>query len=125
MRSPIAALLAATALIVPGWAVKAQEFGLADMHDQRVEGGRVCMTDHFHNGSSNGQRSRKAAETAAQQSWIDFTALEYGSAWASVRIAASRGMKCTQSGSTWSCDFEARPCRLGGALRSAKRPRKR
>lgn len=125
MRITVSSLLAATALIALAAATHAQELGLADIHDQRVEGGRVCMTDHFHYGVSNGQPTRKAAEAAALQSWVDFTALEYGSAWASTRIAGSRGMRCAQSGSTWKCDFQARPCRLGGRVRSAKRPQKR
>ncbi|HXF55225.1 MAG TPA: hypothetical protein VNK52_13990 [Hyphomicrobiaceae bacterium] len=92
-------------------AVLAQETGLSDIHAQRIEGGRVCMSEHFHYGSSTGQPSRKAAEAAAIASWVGFTAWEYGDPWGNYRIAASRAMKCTQSGSTWSCETEARPCR--------------
>jgi hypothetical protein len=125
MSKVLGRLFAAAALITFASAANAQETGLSGMHDQRVEGGRVCMSDHFHYGSSSGQRSRRAAETAAMQSWADFTVLEYGSPWGSARTAASRGMKCSQSGSGWSCDFEARPCRLGGAVRAVRRPRKR
>jgi len=59
------------------------------------------------------------------RSWADFTSFEYGAPWANARMAASRGMKCSQSGSSWSCDFEARPCRTGGPARVAKRPRRK
>jgi hypothetical protein len=88
-----------------------QETGLSDIHAQRFESGRVCMVDHFHYGSSNGMPSRKAAEADAIASWVGFTAWEYGDPWGSYRLAASRAMKCEQSGGAWSCSMEARPCR--------------
>ena len=93
--------------------------GLEFLHSQRVEGGRVCFVDHFHSGSSSGQPNRAAAERAAIESWAGFTALEYGNAWGSWRIAASKRMNCGQGGSGWGCELEARPCRLnvGGRRR--------
>jgi hypothetical protein len=101
----------------------AQETGLSDIHAQRLEGGRVCMTEHFHYGSGNGLPSRKAAEAEAIASWVGFTAWEYGDPWGSYRIAASRTMKCAQAGGTWSCETEARPCRRATAADT--RPRKK
>lgn len=97
--------------------------GLEALHDQRVEGRKVCFSDHFHYGSSNGQPNRKAAEASAIASWAGFTDLEYGSAWASWRLAASKGVNCTPSGGAWSCSIEARPCRALTA--SDPRPRRR
>jgi hypothetical protein len=85
--------------------------GLEFLHAQRVEGRRVCFTDHVHYGSSNSQANRKAAEASAVGSWADFTILEYGGAWGSWRLAAGKSMKCGNSGGGWSCSAEARPCR--------------
>ena len=51
------------------------------------------MSDHFHSGSSSGQRTRAAATAEAVRSWADFTALEYGSDWARYGKAASRSMR--------------------------------
>lgn len=100
----------------------AEETGLAQaLHDLRNEGGRLCMSDHFHYGSSNGQPNRTAAEAEAIKSWASFTDLEYGNVWADFRIAASRGMKCGQSGNSWSCDVEARPCKRGGSVAFRKK----
>lgn len=98
--------------------LQAQETGLADsLHSQRVEGGRVCLSEHFHYGSSSNQPTRRQAEAEAISSWANFTDLEYGRSWSDYRIAASRGMNCQQSGSGWSCNVEARPCKRGGAAR--------
>jgi hypothetical protein len=93
------------------WTGQASAQGLEFLHDQRVEGGRVCMTDHFHYGSSGGQSTRAAAEREAISSWSGFTAWEYGNHWGSWRIAASKRMSCSQLTGTWGCQVEARPCR--------------
>jgi hypothetical protein len=101
--------LAATSTVVPAMA---SDTGLATtLHDVRREGGRLCMTDHWHYGSSSGQSSKAAAQRAAVVSWQDFTDLEYGSVWARFSRAASRKMGCSHSGGGWGCDAEARPCR--------------
>lgn len=84
---------------------------LEDLHDQRAEGGRWCMSDHTHTSSSSGGATRAAAEREAISNWAGFTGWEYGSHWASWRIAGSRTMNCSQSGGAWSCQVEARPCR--------------
>ncbi len=89
----------------------AQDGALASLHEQRREGNRVCMVDHFHNGSSAGQPSRKAAEVAAMRSWAEFTAWEYGDHWGNPAMAGSKSMRCGNDGKSWSCDFDARACR--------------
>ena len=71
----------------------------------------ACMTDHFHYGSSTGRRTKKVAEREAIQSWADFTAFEYGAAWASFRKARSTAVRCSQDPSGWSCSVEGVPCR--------------
>jgi hypothetical protein len=91
----------------------AQGMGLDGLHAQRREGGRVCMSDHFHHGTSAGQPTKKAAEVAAIQDWAGFTSLEYGSAWGNYALAASKSMQCSQASSGWSCELDARPCRRG------------
>ncbi len=112
----------AAATLIGSTAAGAQ--GLEFLHAQRVEGGRVCFTDHFHSGSSSGHATRAAAEKDAQAGWSSFTAFEYGDRWGSWRIAASKSMKCSQS-SGWGCQIEARPCRpnVGGTAGGSRRAR--
>ncbi len=105
----VVAFLAATSVGAP--TAFADDTGLASMHAWRREHGRICMSDHWHYGSSGAQRSRRTARRAAIRSWQDFTALEYGSNWARFRRAASRKMGCSRSAAGWNCDVEARPCR--------------
>ena len=114
--------LALIALTATAWSAPLAAQALEDFHNQRAEGGRWCMSDHFHTGSSGGEASRAAAERAAVSSWSSFTALEYGDHWGSWRIAASRRMRCAQPTGTWGCQAEARPCRplVGGGV---NRPR--
>jgi len=100
MRAEILFGLALAALIAPAFA---DQTGIAEMHSLRREGGRTCMSDHFHSGTSSGQRSRAAATAAAIRSWADFTALEYGSDWARYGKAASRSMRCRSSADGWGC----------------------
>jgi len=105
----LVAVIATASIEVP--ASSAAETGLASMHALRREGGRLCMSDHWHYGSSGVQPSRASAQRAAIRSWQDFTDLEYGSSWARFGRAASRKMGCSRASSGWSCDAEARPCR--------------
>jgi hypothetical protein len=91
--------------------VMADETGLAVLHDLRREGVRSCFLDHFHYGNSSGAASRKAAEIAAIGSWSGFIDLEYGSDWARFSRAASKSVKCAESGGGWGCAVEARPCK--------------
>ena len=80
---------------------------------KRKRGGKVCMTDHFHYGSSSGERNKKLARREAISSWAGFTAFEYGNAWASFRLARSKSVRCSRSDSGWGCNVEAVPCRRG------------
>jgi hypothetical protein len=88
-----------------------QDGALVGLHDLRREGGKTCMSDHSHSGSSNGAPNRQKAEAGALRNWSEFTALEYGGHWGSPALAGSKSMKCSQGASGWSCDFEARPCK--------------
>lgn len=85
------------------------ETGIAGIHSWVKMGRKTCLADHFHTGNGTGA-TRTQAERQAIQSWVDFTAWEYGSAWGRYTIAASKKMSCEQSGG-WSCFLEARPCR--------------
>ena len=90
----------------------ASETGLAtSLHDVRREGGRLCLTDHWHYGSSGTENSKAAATKAAIRSWQDFTDLEYGSVWARFSRASSRKVGCSQTGGGWVCNVEGRACR--------------
>jgi hypothetical protein len=106
----LAVSVAAVAPSIP--ALAASDTGLAtSLHDVRREGGRLCMTDHWHYGSSGTFSSKNAAQRDAIRSWQDFTDLEYGSVWARFSRAASRKMGCSRGSGGWTCDAEARPCR--------------
>jgi hypothetical protein len=102
-------------------AVKADDSGLASIHDWKNESGRrVCMSDHFHDGSGTGA-TRKDAEAAARSSWVSFTIFEYGTDWGSHALAASQKMECgNASGQTWSCATSARPCKKHTGARMVK-----
>jgi hypothetical protein len=111
-RVALGLIIAATAVTSIGVLTSsADETGMASMHTWRREGGRTCMSDHWHYGSSGSQGSKAAAQRAAIRSWVDFTDLEYGSNWARWGRAASKRMGCSRSGTGWNCDAEARPCR--------------
>ena len=117
LKSSFAAILAVCTLATSAHSASAHKAGsavtgLAAMHDMRREKGRLCMTDHFHHGSSAGQPSKAAAMKDAVASWSGFTALEYGNEWASFNKAGSKKATCAQSTSgSWGCEIEARPCR--------------
>jgi hypothetical protein len=104
----------ALAMIV-GDAGSASAQGLADLHSHRREGGRICMSDHFHDGIGSTQPTRAQAVTSAARAWSDFTALEYGGAWGSWGMAASKQIRCGASsfGRGYSCNVSARPCKHG------------
>jgi len=88
---------------------EAEDTGMAGIHTWVKMGRKTCLADHFHNGNGNGA-TRAQAERAAVQSWVDFTAWEYGGIWGRYAIAASKKVTCENSGG-WSCFLEARPCR--------------
>jgi hypothetical protein len=88
----------------------ADETGLADIHAQRREHGRTCMSEHFHYGSGRAS-SKGAALRAAVATWTNFTVFEYGSDWGSFSRAGSRARNCTDEGKLWSCRVQARPCK--------------
>lgn len=94
-----------------------QETGLDSLHAQVRIGSRICMLDHFHNGSSSGQPSRKHAEAVAIRTWVDFTVWEYGPPWGSWKLAETKRVSCSQTGGSWSCTLEARPCKPAGGRR--------
>jgi len=91
--------------------VRADETGLASIHDWKKVGRKTCFTDHRHYGSSAGHRSKKAAEVAAIKDWQGFTAFEYGTDWARYSLAIDRKNGCTSETSGWKCEVEATPCR--------------
>jgi hypothetical protein len=119
------ALMALLTIAAPA-TVFADDTGVASLHDMKYETGRrVCMTDHFHDGSGVG-KTRKEAEAVAKRSWIEFTVFEYGTDWGSFERAESPATECSEAGDKWSCVTTARPCRLNvkaksGGSKSASR----
>ncbi len=109
MRFPVATILMGMILTATGPAL-AQDTGLSGLHAKVRVGSKLCFADHSHSGFSSGERSRKAAEIVAIRNWQDFTAAEYGGAWASFNMAVGKSMNCSGGGS-WGCSLEARPCR--------------
>ena len=123
LKATVAVGIAGIGLTCVGLAVASPAAALDWLHDQRVESGRVCMSDHFHSGESSGQPTRQAAERGAAGSWSSFTSLEYGPEWGNFNLAGSKSIKCSGSGNSWSCSVEARPCRPHGAGPAPKRKR--
>jgi hypothetical protein len=114
-------LPAALLLATLSTSVRADETGLASIHDWRKERGLTCMSDHFHDGAGSGE-SRKAAEAKAVASWASFTILEYGTDWGSYQLAGSKKMDCSQAGpNSWSCNVTARACKKAGRVAAKKK----
>ncbi len=109
-KLPAALCLAVATLAAP--AAQADDNGLAAaIHDLKREGRKLCQDGHFHSAASAGMPSKAAAMKEAAASWSGFTAFEYGTDWASWNKAANKTASCTQSGSGWGCDIQARPCK--------------
>lgn len=103
-------LAAAGVIALISTAAHADDTGLAYSHDLRKEGGRLCMSDHYHSGSGSG-RTKAAAQAAAVRSWADFTNFEYGTAWARWSLAQGKSVHYTKAESGWDASVDARPCR--------------
>ena len=109
MRKAVLLIALATGA-VPLTAI-ADETGFASIHNWRKEGDRICLSNHFHDGTGKGQH-RKAAEVNAVASWASFTILEYGTTWGLYALAANKKITCAPNGGTsWFCDVTARPCK--------------
>lgn len=106
-RVSIAAIAVA---LVSAATARADDTGLAYSHDLRKEGGRLCMSDHYHSGSGSG-KTKPAAQAAAVRSWADFTNFEYGTVWARWSLARSKSVRYTKSEGGWDAYIDARPCR--------------
>jgi hypothetical protein len=104
-----AAIMAAGFVALGATSAAAQ--GLADIHEHVRVGNKICFKDHFHDGSSANQPSRKAAEAEAVKVWRGFTGWEYGAQWGSFRLAESKRVNCSGADKAWSCQVAARPCR--------------
>jgi hypothetical protein len=101
---------AVVAILAPISSAFADDTGLATIHDLRRERGRLCMSDHYHDGSGYGP-TQKAALRDAVGSWAGFTDLEYGSDWARWGKAASKTSSCSKTSSGYECSVSARPCK--------------
>ncbi len=106
MRALMAVLMLTT-FAVPAFA---DNTGFDSIHSKVRVGTKMCFADHNHSGSGTGA-TRKIAEMQAISSWYGYTANEYGSDWANINKAVKRSMRCSPSGSGWSCDVDATPCR--------------
>ena len=126
IRHLFSGLFVASAIGIGFMAIAAQPAmaqGLDGLHDQRAEGGRWCMSNHPHAGAGSGP-TRQAAERDAAANYSSFTAWEYGNSWGSWSLAAGKAANCVQSGTSWSCNIEARPCRpISGGGGTARRAR--
>ena len=102
--------VAALALGSAATAAVADVTGFDSMHTQARVGNKMCMTDHWHYGNGNG-KTKALAQRDAISSWQSFTDFEYGSDWARFSKAVAKKISCSGSGSSYSCQVEARPCR--------------
>jgi hypothetical protein len=113
-------LLSSVFLVAATVAARADETALASIHDWRKESGKICMSEHFHDGSGVGE-TRKAAEANTVASWASFTVLEYGTTWGSYALSGSKKMDCKEQGAKeWSCAVTSRPCKPASAASGRK-----
>jgi hypothetical protein len=110
-RSAILAGCAVVLLGASAMTALAQDSGLVGLHALVRKGNKLCMAEHYHDGTSSNEPSKKAAEVVAIRVWQDFTAWEYGGAWGNFAMAESRGVSCSGSGNSWGCNVTGRPCR--------------
>lgn len=119
MKKQFAAIALLACAAMPA---KADETGLASIHEWKKESGRrICMSEHFHDGAGSG-KTRKEAEAAARSSWMSFTVFEYGTNWGSYELAASKKIDCVQNAGGWSCATTARACKRDSGTAKVKRP---
>lgn len=109
-RTAIAAIPLAAFFVLGAGHASAQQSGMAGMHDQYVVKGRRCFTSHTHVGTGSVSRSKRHAIVSAARDWSAFTSFEYGSSWASWRVAVGKAVECERSGQGWLCEVQARPC---------------
>ena len=106
-------LIAAAALLGSLAAASADDNGVATaLHETRKVGGRMCFTDHNHDGTGIGQ-TQKIAMTEAIASWRSFTDLEYGSDWASYNNSVNKVASCSQRAEGFECHVTSTPCNAG------------
>ena len=117
-------LMALAVLVGGATLARADETGIAGIHDWHRVGDRICFVDHYHDGAGHGS-SQKAALAEAIKSWQDFTDLEYGSDWASFSKAAAKSTPCTSSGGGFECSVHAIPCKSAGVAASNHRVARR
>ena len=63
-KTMLGLVLAAVAVVTFAIPASAQDSGLAAMHALRREGGKLCMADHWHYGSSGTSSTKAAAQRA-------------------------------------------------------------
>jgi hypothetical protein len=112
MKKPSAslALLSFIAMLSYCGPLRADETGVAGIHTWVKIGRRICLQDHYHDGSGSGA-TRSQAQREAARAWVDFTAWEYGSSWASYGLAISKSMSCSGGPGHVTCSTQAIPCR--------------
>lgn len=112
MRIPLTAAAAVAFTFVTITATPTDANTLANMHTIKPVGGKMCMVDHPHHRESGAFRSKAQAKARVIRAWENYTRFEYGSAWASYRLAIKKNLKCTtSSGGQTSCTLVAYPCR--------------
>ena len=115
----IASLIASVTLIGSAVTALADDSGMAGIHAWRNVGGKTCFVDHTHEGSGSGA-SQPAAMNDAIKSWQSFTALEYGSDWASYANSIAKSASCDKGTSTVNCSISSIPCK-GGSMGRKRR----
>jgi hypothetical protein len=103
-------LLAGTLIFLSTGTGRSQDTGLDMLHDKVRVDGKLCMAEHFHDGSGSGP-TRAMAMHAAIRAWADFTAWEYGNRWGRFSAALSKRSSCSGGPGNYSCNVSARPCR--------------
>jgi hypothetical protein len=113
MRFSAAMALAGVVVVGTCAAARADDTGVAGIHEWRHVGAKICFSDHYHDGSGSGS-SQHAAMVDAVRAWQEFTVFEYGSDWGSYERAVGKSASCSASGASMTCHISAIPCKSGG-----------
>ena len=97
--------------LIAATAAHAGSTGFDVIHSKVVLNGKVCFVDHSHLGTGTA-RTKELALHKATQNWVSFTALEYGSDWASFGLATKRSMGCKRGLlRRYTCEVQGTPCK--------------
>ncbi len=124
MRRLLSALLIAGLSVTAAPPATAQQSSYSAPHSARIVGRKLCFDNHTHVGGAPG-RTKRIAHKKAIREWIEFTAWEYGTAWASYRRSVKKTVTYIKQEVGWMARVESLPCRTIKRKRRRSKSRRR